>query len=492
MGKTKIAAIFFSVFISFSALHAQGYEIEITVAHLRDTSVILGHYLNKSMYPDDTIRLNANGFGIFKGDKKLPQGLYIVYLPSSSYFEIIMGDDQEFSIQTDTSDFINNLAFTGSEENSIFLDFQRDMVSLRSKADSLTSLLKTPSAAVDQGNINRELQNINTERINLIKEVNDKHGDLFVSAFLKATLEVEVPDPPRDDKGNITDSLWQYYYYRNHYFDNFDISDGRLLRTPLYEDKIISYLTRIIPQVPDSIIPETDFIIEKSMSDSTLFRYVLVTLFNNYGKSNIMGMDAVQMHIAEKYYLKHSWWSDSAFIADLKDRVEKTVPLLIGKIAPDVDLMSVPADHFVSAAQDTALKRYPHVGTRIMLHDIRTEYTVLAFWEADCGHCKTAIPELHKAYEETLKNYSVTVVAISTLFGEEGKEDWTDFVNEHKLYGWINAWNPYSYEYKLKYDIVSTPTIFILDRDKKIIAKKISPEQVTEIITSLINSKKDA
>ncbi len=244
--------------------------------------------------------------------------------------------------------------------------------------------------------------------------------------------------------------------------------------------------------MPDSIIPEVDFIIEKSMSDSTLFRYVLVTLFNHYGKSNIMGMDAVQMHIAEKYYLTRSWWSDSAFISDLRERVEKTTPLLIGKTAPDIDLMSVPADHFAKAAQDTALKRYPHVGSRIMLHDIHSDFTVLAFWEADCGHCKTAIPELHKLYKESLKNYSVSVIAISTLFGEDGKEQWADFVNEYQLYDWINAWNPYSYEYKLKFDILSTPTIYLLDKDKKIIAKKISPEQVVEIITSLINSKKDA
>ena len=52
----------------------------------------------------------------------------------------------------------------------------------------------------------------------------------FLSAdFLNATLDMPVPDPPRDEKGNITDSTWQYYYYRKHYFDNFNISDPRLL-----------------------------------------------------------------------------------------------------------------------------------------------------------------------------------------------------------------------------------------------------------------------
>jgi hypothetical protein len=49
----------------------------------------------------------------------------------------------------------------------------------------------------------------------------------------------------------------------------------------------------------------------------------------------------------------------------------------------------------------------------------------------------------------------------------------------------MNAWNPYSYEYKLKYDILTTPQIFILDENKTIIAKKVGPEQVEEILLSL-------
>ena len=170
-------------------------------------------------------------------------------------------------------------------------------------------------------------------------------------------LILQVPDPPRDDKGKIIDSTWQYYYYRNHYFDNFDISDPRLLRTPLYEDKVMTYLTKVIPQIPDSLIlVRLIIVIEKSRADSNLFRFMLITLFNYYGKSNIMGMDAVQVHIADKYYIHESWWSDDKFIADLKDRVEKTKPLLIGKIAPDVELMLVPPDHFKSAQTDTALE----------------------------------------------------------------------------------------------------------------------------------------
>jgi thiol-disulfide isomerase/thioredoxin len=196
-----------------------------------------------------------------------------------------------------------------------------------------------------------------------------------------------------------------------------------------------------------------------------------------------MGMDAVLIHIAEKYYITDSWWSDPKFIADLKEKVEKIKPLLIGKIAPDIELIQVPAEHFIKAQNDTALKKFPHVGKPFKLSEIEAEFLVLVFWEADCGHCKTAIPKLYEIYEKSLKSEGVKVLAVSTLFGEDGKVKWTDFINSHQLYSWINAWNPYSYDFKIQYDVMTTPQIYILDKNKKIIAKKIAAEQIEDIIT---------
>ena len=94
---------------------------------------------------------------------------------------------------------------------------------------------------------------------------------------------------------------------------------------------------------------------------------------------------------------------------------------------------------------------------------------------------------MYKIYQNNLKNKNVEVVAISTLFGEEGKIKWVDFINKNGLYDWINAWNPYSYEFKLKYNIMTTPQIFLLDADKKIIAKNINPEQTLDIINTINN-----
>ncbi|MBN2275660.1 MAG: DUF5106 domain-containing protein [Bacteroidales bacterium] len=484
--KNTTRLLFFSLFLGcfsfYTTTFAQGYEIKVKINGLHDTTIILGHYLNKSMYPDDTAFLDKKGYGIFKGHDPLPGGMYLIYLPNTRYFEMIIGEDQEFALETDTADFVKSLSFKGSEENQVFLDFQRFILKLRKEADSLQSSLKNTNSIEEKEKLHTQLKEINENRIAYIKKIVSDNPDLFVASFLNATLDIVVPEPPKDKDGHIIDSTWQYYYYRNHYFDNFDVSDPRLLRTPLYEDKVMNYFTRVIPQIPDSLIVEIDKLIEKTRSDSNLFRYMLITLFNHFGKSNYMGMDAVQIHIADKYYITDSWWSDPKFISDLKERVEKTKPLLIGKIAPDVELVQVPADHFIKAEHDSVLKKFPHAGTQFRLHQIESDFLVLMFWEVDCGHCKTSVPKMYEIFENRLKEKGIKVLAVSTLFGEDGKVKWTDFVNEHKLYNWINAWNPYSYDYKIKYDILSTPQIYLLDKNKKIIAKKIAVEQVEDII----------
>ncbi len=487
--KFSIIGLFMMLFLLPFPSFAQGYEIKIKINGMQDTTVILGHYLNKSMYPDDTTVIDKKGYGVFKGSNPLPEGMYIVYLPSTRYFEMILGKDQVFSLETDTADFVHTLSFKGSEENQLFLEFQQFMVGLRNRADSVQSLMKKTEDTAEKERLLEESKRINESRLSYIGRIASEHPSLFVSTFLKATLDIVVPDPPRDADGKLIDSAWQYYYYRNHYFDNFDIGDARLLRTPLYEEKLMNYITKVVPQIPDSLNLEIDRLIAKARPDSNLFRYMLITLFNYFGKSNYMGMDAVQIHIADKYYITESWWSDPKFIADLKERVDKTKPLLIGKIAPDIELVQIPAEHFIKAEKDSVMKKFPHVGMHFKLHQEEAEYLVLVFWESDCGHCKTAIPQLYNIYESRLKQKGVKVLAVSTLFGEEGKVKWVDFVNAHKLYGWINAWNPYSYDYKVTYDILTTPQIFILDKNKKIIAKKIAAEQVEDIINAFRENK---
>jgi thiol-disulfide isomerase/thioredoxin len=117
------------------------------------------------------------------------------------------------------------------------------------------------------------------------------------------------------------------------------------------------------------------------------------------------------------------------------------------------------------------------------LYSVRAKYTILVFWAIDCDHCKKEIPKLRDNLKELGANVDVKVFAVQTK--EEMFDDWRKFIIEQKL-NFINVFDPvHLNNIKEKFDIDSTPVIYLLDKDKKIKGKKLSADQVTEIIKNL-------
>ncbi|MFN8207439.1 MAG: thioredoxin-like domain-containing protein [Bacteroidales bacterium] len=480
--------LFFLLASSYLHTNAQGHEIKVKINNLRDTSIILGHHFASNLLPDDTIRLDKSGTGTFKGKEKLNEGMYFLYLPSRQIFDFLIGNDQVFSLQTDTADMLKQVVVSGSADNELFFTYQRFLSEKRSKQRELQAKMQGLPESPEKEKVRAELQAIDQEVMAEVDRITGQSGNTFFGTFIRATKEIDVPDFPRDKDGVVLDSAFKYRYYRQHYFDNMDYTDGRLLRTPVYEDKFKVYFEKVLPQIPDTLIKELDPLIERARKDPDVFRYVLVTLFNYYAQSQIMGHDGVFIHLAEKYYIPEATWAGADFIKKLKDQITKRKPLLIGQTAPDFQLVNVPSEHFIQAADDTAAASDPYIGSFFNLSQVQARFTVLMFWEADCGHCQKAMPELFEIYKK-VKDKGVQVVAVHMLGGIEGKKKWVKFVNDHKFYGWINAWNPYDYKYKEMYDIKSTPVLYLLDENKKIVAKLIPPEAVEEIIDVLIREE---
>ena len=113
-------------------------------------------------------------------------------------------------------------------------------------------------------------------------------------------------------------------------------------------------------------------------------------------------------------------------------------------------------------------------GIYVALDDIEKDFTILYFWEPDCGHCKESTPKLKEWYERP-KNYSCEVFSVCTT---AEKDKWSKYISENKL-SWINGWDPQrATNFDFYYNVQATPLVYILDRNKKIIAKKISVEDI--------------
>ncbi len=472
-------------FLATIPVFSQKYEISISLKSRNDT-VILGHFFAKSdmLISDDTVVLK-NGKGVLKGNKKLPKGIYFIFNDKKK-FDIVIGDHQKFGIIADTTDLVNKTRFTSSPENDVFYDFQRYNAKRGIEYHQLTERFKNATTDEEKNAVRTQMQTLNKERIEFIqKQIND-NKELYTAKFLKTLIPSDfgLPEPPKDTEGRITDSTYVYRWYRAHFFDNLNIYDPDMLRTPFYDDKVIEYVTRVIPQHPDTICVELDKILAKAKANDEIFRCILVSVFNYYVKSKVMVHENVWVHLADKWYIPYATWSTDDYIETLRKEVAKKKPNLIGEHAPPMEMLqALPPDHFKAAALDTAIKFDLYAGVQIkdFRQSLKSKYTAILFWDYACSHCKKTIQDLFQVYEE-YKGKGLQVITVQTVISKEAKGKWIDFVNEHNLFGWTNAWSPFSNKYRDLYDVSMTPIIYLLDEDEVIIGKRLVPEQIKDFI----------
>jgi len=461
----KRTCLLFSLVLFTACVHAQniGYQFTVRIHGVSDTTVMLGHHYGDKQYVIDTVKIDHNGQAIFTGPTMLKGGLYLCVMPSlkNKYFEfIVSGREHDFILETDTSDFSGHMKVTGSLENKLFFE---DLVYITAKRKEMNAI-KDKMNGLDPASeefikLKEEMKTVNdgveAERSAIVK----KYPQLFYSVFLHALTDIKIPDAPINPDGT-KDSTFAYHYVRQHYFDNINFTDERLLRTNIVDTKVRKYLKDYVPKIPDSIQAGVDFVIGKSRIDSAVFQYVTVMLLNEYASSKVMGFDAVYVYIVDKYYKGgQAFWLDDVELYKIMAQAEKLRPTLIGKQAPQLIL------------QDTA-------GNDIPLYSLQSKYTVLIFWDVDCGHCKKEMPKIEALYPE-LKQMGGEVYA---AYSQEEWDKWKKWLNEKK-YPWVNAGNmKLKSDFQTRYNIDQTPIILILDKNKKIIAKRIAADQIMEFL----------
>ncbi len=323
-----------SVMLLFSSsMSAQGYRIEVEIKGLSNDTLILGEYFTSRMIPKDTIVLDQKGQGIFESKEAFTGGLYLVYVDPAHYFDLLLGDDQDLSIHADTADLVRSISFRDSDDNRIFQEYKSFLQEKRGELEKLTSMYNSASSSADSTEILTQQKLINKEMETYMDQIEAKYPKLFVTDFIGATREPLPPESILTGERKYDDSI-RFFYYREHYFDRFDPFNVRLLHTPLYEGKIMNFLTRAVPQHPDSLIVAVDYLLSGSKKELELYRYMLITLFNHFAESKFIGMDGVYFHIAEYYYIPDATWSNPEFLDKLKENLALNKPTLIGQPAP--------------------------------------------------------------------------------------------------------------------------------------------------------------
>jgi thiol-disulfide isomerase/thioredoxin len=461
--------LIFSVFLTiFSLLSSgqvkSGYGIDITIHGLQDSTLFLAYHLGDKQYIKDTVKIDNAGHAIISGKEALPQGIYMIVLPGKKYFEILISNDQYFSLTCSYIDYFNTLKFSGSEENAAFNDYQKKWIVMQQQAGSVAKRIQSNKDNSDSLKVLTPIQKLQEENMKLyLKNVVSSNNGNLLATLVKSLIPLDVPEfsiPAGFRNPDSVRWVWNYNYNKDHFFDNTDLTDERLLRTPILYARLNAFFTNVVIQSPDSINKEIDKLILKCKSNYKIFQFVAVFLFNHFRESEIMGHDAVMVKLADDIYLSgKADWVSQEFKNDLRKQIDLIRPNLIGK-----------------KAQNLVMDSYK--GRFVSLYDVEKDFTILYFWEPGCGHCIEETPKL-KAYYEKAKNENIEVFAVCTT---ADKAKWTKYIEDNNL-TWINGWDPErSSHFDYYYNVQSTPMVYILDRNKKIIAKKLAVEDIASFI----------
>lgn len=451
----------------------KNYNYTFTVAGLPDSldsAVYVANYYGGKQYYYDTLLVGKDGKFSMQGDS-IKGGIYsIIMWDRKSYFEFVV-NEPKISMVTRFNDYINSMKVDVSEENKNFYEYLRLINDKTSLANSLKEKLKTAEGK-DKDAAEEALRAIDKEVVSYKENFIQDNPNLLISKVFKASEEPNIPEY-KEIKDEKERQKRRYVEFKQQYLIGVDFADERLLRTPVLHNKLNYYITKLTPQVPDSIIAAADMLVSQTGGNKEMKKYIVHTITSKYEDSKIMGMDAVLVHMGENYYCPdQAWWLSEDKLEKFCERVNAMSPLLIGKQAPNLILL------------DTT-------GKWQNLYEVKAKFTVLYFWDSGCGHCKKVTPKLLEVYEQ-YKDKGVEVYAVGTEFEND---DWKKYIHKNGL-NWINVSdtpeaNENAYElikqgkttleslnFRDTYDIFSTPKVFLLDANKKIVATKLSPEQI--------------
>jgi thiol-disulfide isomerase/thioredoxin len=457
----------FFVFVSLTIIlfsfdvnaQKRGFDINIQIDGIDDSITFLAYYRGDLTLLLDTAWNEGNGKYTFKGDTLIPEGMYIFAgQKNNKYFDILVDEDQQFKISSDTSALLTNLKVKGSKVNQYFFDYAKYLSKKQKEAKPITTRIRNGGDSVEY--YRELLQVLNSDVEKFRKDFLVRNRDNFAGIFLQGTMDLDRPEIPVDENG-VEDSMFLYNYYKDHYWDNIPLNDERMVRTPYFSNKLNQYLDKVVVQQPDSLIVAIDDLIERSRDAQDMYQYLVWELTIKYETAQVMGFDAIFVHLAKKYFESGIVdWLYPQVVTNIIDRANELEPLLIGKKGPNLILL------------DTLNQAHS-------LHLTQKKYTVLYFWSTDCGHCKRETPKMKEFYEQYKNIYDFEIIGINT---DTSFADWKSYIREHNL-PWTNVSGYRSVlgNYHQLYDIYSTPTVYVLDEHKKIIAKRILSNQLQEL-----------
>ncbi|MDX1479081.1 MAG: DUF5106 domain-containing protein, partial [Saprospiraceae bacterium] len=353
-----------------------GLNVVLQVEGLDGGFSYLGGMLGDQYYTVDSFAVDKKGRITFSRPQLLEEGLYYVILPDRrSQIQMLLSEDQVFTMTTQLGDLVGSMVVEGSLDNELLYrnlkfeqQYQREYQAIRQRQTQVAA--GTPEAAALEEERKAKL----AERKAHLAQFTRDHPDAFFTIFKVAGQNPEIREP-RLPSGEI-DERRQLYLYRKEFWDMVDFTDGRLLRTPVYHNKLQKYFETLMPNSADTIIKYADYLTRQSMQHDSLFKYTANWIGVKYKEPSFMGADAVYTHMVLNFFTPElAFWSDPNEIRYLQQDARIRNLSLPGRIGQDVSLVGLN-------------------GEEITLHGIKARAIVLFIYTPECDNCRKETPKV--------------------------------------------------------------------------------------------------
>ena len=422
----RILLIFLLTFAPIVMMSQVNIRVEIE-NHDDSLYYLLKYKSDKSLVAIDTSTVEKDKT-IFKQNANYPEGIYVLAdSKQNPIFEILLGKDQKFSITV--GDLMRNDTYIikGSKETSAYFYIYNKTNYNRLYIKALESEIEYfPDNA-------KKIDSIKLNHNEYLESIRIKDRNSFLRTYIGYNKEIIVPQEYKNKSEQ---------YIIDHYFDDMSLSDVRILNTRLLKNKLDDYFNNYMSkQSTDVVLQKIDYLIGRTTAgyrdipqdlvNHEVRDYILWYLYSQYFDNDI-----IYTHLSDVYFSK---LEINNLTENIRSEIVKRADILrkitIGRIAPTFTYID-------------------DEGKQIDLSEIDSKNTVLFFYKPDCQKC---IRE--KRILGLIKNRQENLTILYINISEE---------NYHNV----------SQDVAVKYDIKTTPTIYILDKDKRIIAKNIKAEEI--------------
>ncbi|HVZ97440.1 MAG TPA: redoxin domain-containing protein [Chitinophagaceae bacterium] len=472
--------IFFTSILILPALFsvkAQGFKVTLHTPSFTNGLAYLTYYYGKNINIEDSAIISPKGIAVFQKNEKLQPGVYSIVFPGKNKMcDFLVDKEQVIDIKSDTTDLINKTVVTGSKENVLFQQYQKFINAKGNELQTELNAYKSSGTKEDSTFHEEKYNALNKEMNDYRDKIIQEHPESMLAALLLAMKE---PKTLIKKPATHEDSLENYYYYKKHYWDGISFMDDRIIRTPFFIPKLEKYFREVLSPAPDSIIKESDYLLLRARVAPEMYKFLLNWFTDEYIYPKYMGQDAVFVHLFETYHSKGvSSWLTEKQLTIISNRAYMLMANLIGEQAANLELT------------DSTGKITP-------LYDMEAPYTIVCFWDPTCSHCREQVPELDSMYHAKWEKEGVKIYGVLT--DSKVLDQWKQFMVKNNLRSWINVYQTEEQgkavedakkpSFKQLYDVTQTPTLYLLDKDKRIIAKKLTIQQMDDVLQMKISGK---